>query len=101
MRLMVMFDLPVDTSMERRAYRHFRKALLDEGFLMIQYSIYVRVCVDIKGAHFLEQRISDFSPEVGTIQSIIVTEKQYSEMHFLLGESSQDVRNSAERTIII
>lgn len=43
MRLMIMFDLPVETSEDRRNYRKFRRALIDEGFLMMQYSIYVRV----------------------------------------------------------
>ncbi len=56
MRLMVMFDLPVDTSADRRNYRKFRKALLNEGFVMIQYSIYVRVCVDSQSAHFMEKK---------------------------------------------
>lgn len=45
MRLLIMFDLPVETSKERREYRQFRKRLINEGFLMIQYSVYVRVCV--------------------------------------------------------
>ncbi|GAK48676.1 CRISPR-associated protein Cas2 [Secundilactobacillus oryzae JCM 18671] len=101
MRLMVMFDLPVDTSADRRNYRKFRKALLNEGFVMIQYSIYVRVCVDSQSAHFMEKRIADFAPKIGLIQSMIITEAQYSQMHFILGESVQDVRNSSERTIII
>lgn len=57
MRLMIMFDLPVDTADERREYRQFRKRLINEGFLMIQYSIYERVCVSRKTATFLENRI--------------------------------------------
>ena len=56
MRLMIMFDLPV----ERREYRQFRKRLINEGFLMIQYSIYERVCVSRKTATFLENRIKSF-----------------------------------------
>ena len=42
---MIMFDLPVETSEERKEYRKFRKNLINEGFIMIQYSVYVRVCV--------------------------------------------------------
>lgn len=52
MRLLIMFDLPVETSKERREYRQFRKRLINEGFLMIQYSVYVRVCVNKKSAQF-------------------------------------------------
>ena len=101
MRLLIMFDLPVETSKERREYRQFRKRLINEGFLMIQYSVYVRVCVNKKSAQFIEKRISNFLPETGTIQSMIMTEKQYNDMHFLLGESSKDVRNLSGRTIIL
>lgn len=60
MRLLIMFDLPVETSKERREYRQFRKRLINEGFLMIQYSVYVRVCVNKKSAQFIEKRISTF-----------------------------------------
>lgn len=101
MRLMVMFDLPVETSEDRRNYRKFRKALIEEGFLMIQYSVYARVCVDRQAAQFMEKRISLLAPQRGLIQTLMVTEKQYSSMHFLAGELKEDVRNSSERTIII
>lgn len=100
MRLMVMFDLPVETSQQRRAYRVFRKKLIQEGFLMIQYSVYVRVCVNRKAAQFMEKRISNFLPENGLVQTLMLTEKQYNDMHFLLGEEKDEVRNSSARTVI-
>lgn len=96
-----MFDLPVETSKQRKAYRQFRKRLVNEGFLMIQYSVYVRVCVTKKSAQFIEKRISSFLPDKGIIQSMIMTEKQYNDMHFLLGSPKKDVKNSSERTVIL
>ena len=101
MRLMIMFDLPVDTASERREYRQFRKRLINEGFLMIQYSIYERVCVSRKTAIFLENRIKSFLPTSGVVQSLMVTEKQYNDMHFLVGNPVDDVRNSSDRTVIL
>ncbi len=101
MRLMVMFDLPVETSEQRRNYRRFRKALINEGFLMIQYSIYVRVCVTKQSATFMERRIADFAPADGVVQSMMVTEKQYNDMHFIAGEPKKDVRNTSNRTVIL
>ncbi|TWW10885.1 CRISPR-associated endoribonuclease Cas2 [Dellaglioa algida] len=101
MRLLVMFDLPTKTSSERRAYRHFRKSLLNEGFLMIQYSVYVRVCVSKQSAQFIENRIASYVPDEGLIQTLMVTEQQYNKMHFLAGELKKDVRNSSERTLIL
>ena len=101
MRLMVMFDLPVETSYQRRAYRKFRKKLVEEGFLMIQYSVYVRVCVSRQSATFMENRIKDFMPDEGLVQTMMVTEKQYNSMYFLLGKKKEDVRNSAKRTVVL
>ncbi|ATO56487.1 CRISPR-associated protein Cas2 [Loigolactobacillus coryniformis subsp. coryniformis] len=101
MRLMIMFDLPMETSEQRKNYRKFRKALINEGFLMIQYSIYVRVCVSKQSATFMERRITDITPADGLVQSMMVTEKQYNAMHFLAGEFKRDVRNTADRTIVL
>lgn len=96
-----MFDLPVETSKQRKAYRHFRKNLINAGFTMIQYSVYVRVCVNRKSAEFIEKKIETFLPDSGLIQSLMLTEKQYNDMHFLLGEKKSDVRNYSGRTVIL
>ncbi|WP_039143225.1 CRISPR-associated endonuclease Cas2 [Fructilactobacillus fructivorans] len=101
MRLIVMFDLPVDTSEERRNYRKFRKELINEGFLMIQYSVYARVCVSKESARFTEARISTYAPSKGLIQTMMVTEKQYNSMHFLAGKKKEDIRNTSNRTVVI
>ncbi len=101
MRLMIMFDLPVDTAVDRKQYRQFRKNLINEGFVMIQYSVYVRVCASKKAAELLEKRIRRYVPEYGVIQSLMLTEKQYNDMHFLLGEPVKDIRNTSDRTVIL
>ena len=46
--LMAMFDLPVILDEERKEAARFRKALLDDGFIMIQYSVYSRPCVSLE-----------------------------------------------------
>ncbi|MDN6023204.1 CRISPR-associated endonuclease Cas2 [Lactobacillus helveticus] len=101
MRLMIMFDLPMETAAERKEYRQFRKMLINEGFLMIQFSVYERVCVTRQAATFLENKIRKFVPSDGVVQSLMVTEKQYSDMHFLIGKPIKDVRNTSDRTVII
>ncbi|UQS85967.1 CRISPR-associated endonuclease Cas2 (plasmid) [Nicoliella spurrieriana] len=101
MRLMVMFDLPIQTSEERRNYRKFRKELINEGFLMIQYSVYARVCLNRNTAKLLEGRIRTFAPERGVIQTFMLTEKQYNDMHFLIGEPKDDIRNTDKGMIIL
>ena len=96
-----MFDLPTETSKQRKQYRQFRKKLINEGFIMIQYSVYVRVCTTKSAAEYLEKRIKDFLPDEGIIQSLVLTEKQYSDMHFLRGRMIEEVRNSSKRTVIL
>lgn len=101
MRLMIMFDLPMTSSENRRNYRKFRKALISEGFLMMQFSVYVRVCPDSKNAKAIERRVGAIAPEDGLVQAVMLTEKQYQAMHFISGKPSHDILNSAERTIMI
>ncbi|MEB3364114.1 CRISPR-associated endonuclease Cas2 [Lactobacillus sp. R2/2] len=101
MRLMIMFDLPTGTAEERKEYRQFHKKLINEGFLMVQFSVYVRVCVTRQTAKFLENRIRKFLPRGGLVQSLMVTEKQYNDMHFLVGKPINDVRNTSDRTVIL
>lgn len=101
MRVMIFFDLPVVTAVQRKRYRQFRRSLIKEGFLMIQESVYVRIASNESAARLLEQRVASFTPREGIVQSLIITEKQYTGIRFLVGSSSEDVRNSNERTIVI
>ncbi|KRM25240.1 hypothetical protein FC65_GL000460 [Ligilactobacillus acidipiscis DSM 15836] len=50
---------------------------------------------------FMERRVENFLPPNGLVQSLVLTEKQYNDMHFLVGKSIDDVRNSSDRTVIL
>ena len=43
--LVVAFDLPVLSPLQRKTATGFRKFLLDDGFQMMQFSVYIRPCV--------------------------------------------------------
>nr|WP_317698501.1 CRISPR-associated endonuclease Cas2 [Xylocopilactobacillus apis] len=101
MRLLIFFDVPTLTADDRRNYRKLHQSLVKEGFLMIQESVYSRVLINKQSAAFLEERIQRVAPVNGIVQSMIVTEKQYSEIKFLAGKKIDDVRNSDERMIVI
>lgn len=102
MRVLCMFDLPVETDTERRAYRIFRKNLIKEGFIMIQYSVYVRVCPSREYARRLEMRIQKFIPLEGNVRLLCVTEKQYADMKLLVGSRTRTEKAiGTERLIII
>lgn len=102
MRMLCMFDLPVETEEERRAYRIFRKNLMQEGFVMMQYSVYVRVCPSREYANRLENRIKKFIPREENVRLLCVTEKQYSDMKLLVGSPSiAETVLGTERLIIL
>ena len=102
MRVLCMFDLPVETAKERKVYREFRKKLIQEGFVMMQYSIYMRTCPTREFSRRLEKRIQSFVPENGNVRLLTITEKQYDDMKLLVGSKSltEQVVGS-ERMIII
>lgn len=102
MRMLCMFDLPVETEEQRRAYRIFRKNLIQEGFMMIQYSIYVRICPSREYANRLENRIRKGIPQEGNVRLLCVTEKQYADMKLLVGSrQTAETAIGTERLIII
>ena len=86
MRIIVFFDLPVVKKRERKIYAQFRRFLLNDGYDMIQYSVYSRLCngIDMTNKHL--KRLSTSLPEKGSIRCLTITEKQYSEMKFLVGK---------------
>ncbi|WP_334329502.1 CRISPR-associated endonuclease Cas2 [Companilactobacillus sp. HBUAS59699] len=89
MRLLCLFDLPMDTSAEKRQYRIFRKELLRNGFSMLQYSVYYRAIQNRSAGKKYEHAISKFLPEHGEVRLIPVSEKQFTDMSVLVGSRSK------------
>jgi len=85
MRMMVFFDLPVVTKAERRAYRIFRRFLLNDGYDMIQFSVYGRILAgnDAQEKHF--KRLTNNLPPDGSVRCLTLTEKQFASMKLLVG----------------
>ncbi|MCX8519638.1 MAG: CRISPR-associated endonuclease Cas2 [Methylophilaceae bacterium] len=85
MRLLVLFDLPMVTKAEKRAYTLFRRFLINDGYDMLQFSVYGRL---LNGNDALEKhykRLIDKLPTKGSVRCLTVTEKQYAGMKFLVG----------------
>ena len=101
MRVFVMFDLPTDTSVHRKAYRDFRKFLLVNGFIMLQESVYVKLVLNTTSVKLLEKQLREHKPVEGNIWLLTVTEKQYSKMEILTGEVQSEVLDTTERVIVL
>ena len=86
MWLLTMFDLPTDTKASRRAYTDFRKALLQDGFSMLQFSVYARHCPSEENAVVHENRVSLSLPPDGEVRLLVVTDKQFERMKIFYGK---------------
>ena len=85
MRMIVFFDLPVQTKTERRHATAFRNFLLKDGYHMLQFSVYARVCNGNDAVKKHESRLRASLPPNGSIRLLVVTEKQYQSIQILLG----------------
>ncbi len=85
MRLMVFFDLPVVTKAERRIYSRFRKFLIADGYDMLQFSVYSRICNGSDALDKHMRRLMSNLPPRGSVRAMRVTEKQYTMMKILVG----------------
>ena len=101
MRIIVFFDLPTETNEEKRAYRNFRKALIKDGFIMMQESVYTKLMTTPSVENSVKNLIHNNKPEKGIVQTLTVTEKQFSKMEFVVGEYKSDVIDSEERVVIL
>ncbi len=80
MWLFVMFDLPVGTHRERKHATRFRNDLLDLGFEMSQFSIYLKYCASGEKADAVSNRIQPLLPPGGKVDVLCITDKQFSSM---------------------
>ncbi len=101
MRLLVFFDLPVVKREDRKEYAQFRRFLLNDGYMMIQFSVYSRICNGLEGANKHILRLKRNLPSKGSVRFLQITEKQYSEMKFLVGKQKpQEKKINAQQLSI-
>ena len=85
MWVLVFFDLPTETKKERKQYTTFRKKLLNDGFTMFQFSIYLRHCSSKENADVHIRRVKLALPISGNVGIICITDKQFGQMEIYSG----------------
>ncbi len=90
MWVIAMFDLPVDTKAARRAYARFRKDLLEDGFTMMQFSVYIRHCASIDNAELHTARMGARVPEKGEVRFLTMTDSQFSRIRVFVGKKREN-----------
>ena len=101
MRMMIFFDLPTETPTDRKNYRRFRKTLIKNGFIMMQESVYCKLLITPSAADAVAKVIRAGKPPSGIVQMLTVTEKQFSEMEYIVGANHSEVISSDERLVML
>jgi len=84
-----LFDLPVHTPKHRKDYTRFRKDLLDDGFTMMQFSVYTRHCASFENAEVHIGRMGSKLPPQGEVRFLTITDKQYARIRTFWGRKRQ------------
>lgn len=101
MKLFCMFDLPMNNKKEQRAYRKFRKQIMNQGFFMMQQSIYVKTCNNREMVESAKRKVKAVSPKDGNIRLMEVTENQYVNIEFVVGTESIREKLANKRGLIV
>lgn len=94
MWVIAMFDLPTETKAHRKAYARFRKDLMEDGFSMMQYSVYIRHCASRENADVHIQRMGRCLPAEGVVHFLTITDKQYGRIQSFWGKTRQPMQKT-------
>lgn len=100
MYLLVFFDLPVTTKAERRDASLFRRFLQGDGYDMVQFSVYARICRGREAVETHFRRLSENLPSTGCVRLLQVTEQQYGRMKILVGERKRQEKIAVEQLLL-
>lgn len=97
MWLMAMFDLPVTDAAARKAYTKFRKELLKDGFLLLQFSVYGRYCASEDAADVHVQRVRRALPGEGQVRLMKITDHQFGKMLVFEGKKPTEPEDGPQQ----
>lgn len=101
MRTIIFFDLPNIYSRDKKNYLLFRKFLINEGFLMLQESVYSKLTLNSGQTKYLMERVRKNAPQKGIVQMLTVTEKQYAQIEYVIGSNNSKIVDNDERLLIL
>jgi len=97
MWVLVFFDLPTETKKERKIAHTFRKRLLDNGFNMFQFSIYMRCCPSRENAEVHIRRTKGMLPDKGKVGILCITDKQFGMMEIFHGTKETIIKKVGQQ----
>lgn len=97
MWVFVHFDLPTETKKDRKNYTIFRKYLLQDGFNMLQFSMYARHCSSRENAEVHKKRVKDNLPPLGHVIVFEITDAQFGRIEFFIGKKPRETSNQPQQ----
>ena len=101
MRIIVFFDLPTLTYYDQKEYRKFHKFLIKSGYIMMQNSVYTKLALNNSIVNSEKQKLIKNKPLKGVVQALVITEKQFAQMEFIVGEKNTKTIDSEQRIIVL
>lgn len=99
-RVLILYDLPMSDTVNRKHYTKFRKEILSLGCYLVQYSVYAKVLKNEIYYDSFIAKLKQFIPEKGEIRVIKITERQYDDMMFLSGAQNNHEKKISNNTIV-
>lgn len=97
MWVLVFFDLPTETKLERKAAGNFRKNLIKDGFSMFQFSIYMRFCPSRENAVVHDNRVKQILPKKGQVGILTITDRQFGMMELFFGNKPVETEKPSQQ----
>jgi CRISPR-associated protein Cas2 len=97
MWVIVLFDLPTDDKIARKQYSNFRKFLLQDGFTMMQYSVYKRHSSSDENACVHINRVKQHLPDDGEVRIVKITDKQFGRIEVFYGKNRKSIEKAPEQ----
>lgn len=95
--ILVFFDLPTATKKERQIYTRFRKNIMEDGFAMFQFSIYLRHCSSRENANVHINRVKRILPPKGSVGIMTITDKQFGMMELFYGKKEKSLPDTPQQ----
>lgn len=101
MRIIVFFDLPSTTYLDQREYNKFHKFLIKSGYTMMQKSVYIKLALNMSIVKSEKLKLEKNKPKKGIVQVLIITEKQFSQIDYIVGKKKSNVIDKEDRLLIL
>ncbi len=90
MWVLVLYDLPTDTKAKMKDNALFRKRLIEDGFTLFQFSMYIRHCPSKENADVHIKRVKNWLPKYGRVAIMCVTDRQFADIELFYGRVQEE-----------